>query len=146
MQINVVAIEIRCRIYPTAATGTACHVRWGISIDGQPNGLQALVPDILTVNDPTAHRNLQYRKRFKTLVTKDYNVPTVTVGDSAIIRRVHMYVKPRRPIKVEYNIGNAGTVGDISTNNVFFWTIGSNVAGTTQALCAGYIRMRFMDV
>lgn len=58
----------------------------------------------------------------------------------------HIYMKLKRPLMVEYNAGNAGTVADIVSNSLYFVSVGSNAAGATAGDVSGNIRIRYTDV
>lgn len=152
MKTTIRSIEIRLKCTTTAATGVNQVCRWLILLDRQSNGAApAAVTDFLLAQSTTAPRQLANRKRFKIIVDRAFAMGGVLNGagtGSALPqdRMFKVYIKFRRPIVVEYNVGNAGTIADIASNGLFLVTFGTEVAGNTDCGCTGYIRTRYTDM
>jgi len=145
MKIDIRSIEYRLVARATATTGLDQGHRLLFLLDRQCNGVApAALTDFLTVGNYQGMRNLAQRKRFKVL--KDYYLALNASGEAGSHRNIYKYMKFRRPITTEYNAGTAGTIADISTNSLYFISIGNNVAGTTAGQVVGYVRIRYTDV
>lgn len=147
MKVAIRSVELRITWETTPATGVEQQGRHLIVLDRQANGVgPAAVTDFLLAASPMAPRALINRKRFKILY--DRSLPmgaTAVASGNPQGRCFKAYLKFRRPIVVEYNVGNAGTVADIVSNAMFFCTIGTEGAGNTDINCTGYIRVRYTD-
>lgn len=143
--ISIRSVELRINFISTAGTGVDQLQRYSLVLDRQPNGLAPLFTDIYGMiggaSGLSSMRNLQNRKRFKVLWDRTYNV-NVNTGSNY---NKYLYLKFRRPIKTTYNAGNSGNVSDISSNALYFVSIGTQAAGATAGAVQGYTRIRFVD-
>lgn len=149
--VSIKSIEVKLRMQVTPATGVDQFVRVLIAVDRQPNGAAPVIGDLLTATSVTAPRNLNNRKRFKILMDKPYAMGGILNGagsgsQTSNLRMVKKYMKFKRPIVVEYNTGNAGTVADITSNSIYMFTLGTEAAGNTDTNMLGYIRIRYTDM
>lgn len=143
MKIAIKSIQVRILTYATAATGVDQAHRLMFFVDRQANAVAPTLGDQLTSNSYMALRTLTQRKRFKILWDKTYVINATAEPYTA--KFVKMYMKFRRPLVVEYNTGNNGTVGDIVSNSLYFYAAGSANAGATAGTCTGYCRIRYSD-
>lgn len=142
---NISVMSIEARLRWTTTTGTPCHVRWALFLDTQTNGALPAITDVLTGPDPTAQRNLYNRKRFKCLISKDFNMGGATTGDAPMLHPEHVYLKIKRPIKVEYTSTNNGDVTDITSNSLISIMDSTIASASNPPACSGSIRIRFRD-
>ncbi|MBV6343574.1 hypothetical protein [Candidatus Magnetobacterium casense] len=143
VKIAIKSIEMRLLSYATAGTGTdQCH-RIMAFIDRQPNAAAPTLGDQLASNSYMAMRTLTQRKRFKILWDRQYIINAT--AEPGTLRHFHMYMKFKRPLVVEYNAANNGTVADIVSNSLYFYKIASNAAGATAGALLGYARIRYTD-
>jgi len=143
--ISIRSLEIRgyCAVDVAAANGQV--VRYIVVLDRQTNGAAPVAAtDILSTNNVVGLRALTNRKRFKILLDKTYQLGPFTGDESQAI--YHHYLKFRRPIKEEFNAGNAGTVADIATNSMYLVVLGTEAPGNTDALYAMDVRIRYTDL
>lgn len=142
--ISIRSIELRLLSYVTPATGVDQVHCFALVVDRQANALA--MTGALYLNAATIYglRLLENRKRFKTLMDKStYLNATAEPGSGSY---THYYLKLKRPIQVEYNTGNAGTVADIVSNSLYLYIIGSAAPGVTAGTIAGYVRIRYTDM
>lgn len=145
MKISIRSIEIRVYNQVTPATGIDQVHRMYLMVDRQANGVgPAAVTDYFSAANIYGLRQLANRKRFKCMLDKTIYLSAAGEANSGRFRK--FYVKLRRPLVVEYNTGNAGTVADIVTNFLFLGFIGNVVAGGTAGSSAGYARIRYTDM
>lgn len=150
-KIAIRSLEYRSYLQSPSGTGDEQLCRIMFILDRQPNGAApTAITDILVESTVTSPRNLANRKRFKIMWDKTY-----TIGDPAgenvntgcpTSRFLKFYMKFRRPIVVDYNSGNAGTIADISTNSVYMCTVGTSIAGNGAAAGVYFTRIRFTDM
>ena len=142
-KIAVRSIELRIQVRPTAATGVEQFGRFIVVLDRQPNAAApAAATDFMAAATTTSPRALTNRKRFKFLLDRSYALGSVVAGTNTSTptsRYYHIYMKLRRPIIVEFNAANNGTVADISTNHIFYTTVGSEAAGNTDSISQVYL-------
>lgn len=145
MKISIRSIEWKGYHIVTAGTGADQMHRFMLLIDRQTNatGPTALT-DFLSTGNVIGLRNLAARKRFKIALDKFYTLNAT--GESGSRRAIKFYMKLRRPLVVEYNAADNGTVADIVSNSLHLITIGSEAAGVTAGSIAGNMRIRYTDI
>lgn len=126
-------------------------VRFMVLIDKQPNGATFATTDLLQTNSVFAPINMAYRDRFIVLKDKLLNLGFVAstatagqvsgAGNPQVI--VNGYKKCSFP--VVYGADAGATVADISSNALYFFVLGSVVAGETDSTCNIYFRVRYVD-
>lgn len=142
--VTLRSLEIRgyCAADTQAVNGQI--VRWLVVLDRQANGaVPAAATDILSTNNVVGMRALTNRKRFKIILDQTYQLGPFLGDDSQ--SHFHHYLKFRRPVKEEFNVGNAGNVADIATNSMYLLVLGTEAPGNTDALYAMDVRLRFTD-
>jgi len=116
-----------------------------IMLDRQPNGAAAAITDALTSNQAaTALPVVPNQYRFKTirrLVIPLNSGAGVTTAYNGVNVCIDEYVQFKKPIEIRYN-GNAGTVADLTTNNIFLFA-GSDGSSDDTAAFVGTARLRF---
>lgn len=129
-----------------AATDTSQTVRIIVYLDRQANGATAAVGDILASADYRSFNNLDNSDRFRTLAeeTLDLHLTGATPSGAAYTygeTSKSFFLKAKLNLDFKYK-GNAGTVADLSGNN-----IGVLVISETDAIgTLGYIaRVRYTD-
>lgn len=142
--VQIHSLELRCITRVTAATGVDQTHRFAVVADKQANA--AAMTGALYLNAATVYgmRLLENRKRFKTYLNKE--ICLNATGEPYSETYWHSYLQFRRPIVVEYNTGNAGTVADITSNSLYLYGIGSVAPGATAGAMAGYVRIRYTDM
>jgi len=142
--ITMRSLQLRLVNAATPATGTDQIHRLLLVLDRQANGTAPTLPDILYPGGTLfTMRNLDNRKRFKILWDK--TIVLDASGEPGTIRFTKMYLKFRRPVTVDFNGGNAGSIGDITSNSLYLCLLGSNAPGNTAGICQGNVRVRFTD-
>lgn len=144
MNIQIMSVELRLLNFVTAGTGTDQVHRMALVMDRQCNA--TAMTGVAYLNSATIYgmRLLENRKRFKTFMDKPmYLNATAEPGAGCY---THYYNKFRRPLTVEYNTGNAGTVADIVSNSLYLYGIGSSAPGVGAGTCNGYARIRYTDM
>jgi len=136
----------------TSTNTTWTANRYMIVQDMQPNGATAAFADIYDNATPSTLRNISNMARFRVLFDSD---EFIMVGDNGgvgvsnydvdSLATAHKgYIKCNIP--VQYNAGTAGTVADITTNAVYFVTIGNGSTSLTDVnVQAGTVRIRYSD-
>lgn len=144
MKIAIRTIEFRGYTYVTTGTGVEQLQRILILCDRQANAAAPTVlSDYLSPASVVGLRNLAARKRFKTILDRTFDLNAS--GESGSWRKFHYYLKLRRPLVVEYNTANNGTVADIVSNSLYLVTVGSSAAGATAGGTLGTLRIRYTD-
>jgi len=148
MKVSIRSIEMRYNLEVTPATGLEQTNRVLLVLDRQCNGAApGALTDIITAASCQAPRNLANRKRFKIIMDKSYAMGATAVATgNPTSRWIKKYIKLGRPIVEEFNTGVAGTVADISSNSLYFVTIGSIVAGDADSVLNATIRLRYTDM
>lgn len=121
-------------------------------IDKQPNGVVPLVTELLTTQNVHSHLNLNNRDRFVILKDKIWTFGQVynkeAAGQASTGGNQIYPVKTYKKMRMEciFNSANAGSIGDINTNALYLFFIGSKENGTDEAATFfGSIRCRFED-
>jgi len=127
------------------STGSLAYGRLAVVVDTQANAAVPLITDIWDAITAASNRNISNMPRFKVLYDSNViaiqgNSTTPTEGSSVTLSK---YIKVNIP--VQYNVGTAGTIGDIQTNALYVVSFGSGVAGTTAPTYASRIRVRYDD-
>ena len=139
-QIYVKSIQVRARIEFNSGDASAGAIRMVLVQDKQSNGAAPNVSDIYSIpvlGPIDALRNLNGRKRFKILSDNTWIVSqNGTPG-----YQYDIYLK--KPITVQYNAGNTGTVADISTNALYLLVCSDQAANGPY--CAFYSRVRYTE-
>lgn len=139
-QIYVKSIQVRTRIEFNNGDASAGAIRMVLVQDKQSNGAAPNVSDIYSIpvlGPIDALRNLNGRKRFKILSDNTWIVSqNGTPG-----YEYDIYLK--KPITVQYNAGNTGTVADISTNALYLLVCSDQAANGPY--CAFYSRVRYTE-
>lgn len=125
------------------AGATAGSIRVMIVLDMQANGTALTVADVLVGAGGTANvagNNLNNRERFRVLFDK------FRVIDPSGPRNVMFKCYKKINIPVQFNGGNAGTIGDIQTG-ALWWLAMSTIDSTANGNIGGemFCRVRFDD-
>lgn len=145
MKVAIRSLEFKGQVRVTAATGVDQIQRYIILLDRQANGAApAALTDFLTGGVYYSLRNLANRRRFKAIHDRMFSLNASGEPDSQ--RCWKFYIKFRKPIIVEFNAGNAGTVADIVTNSLYLMSLGQAPAGATAGSILGYCRLRYTDL
>lgn len=148
MKVAIRSIDIRLRASTTAATGVEQFGRFFLCWDRQANATApAAITDVILTNAVTSPRNLAARRRFKIILDKTYAMgATATSTGTQTSRVFKYYLKLRRPVQVEFNTANNGTIADIVSNSLYIMTTGNIAAGDTDHSLIGNIRIRYTDM
>lgn len=150
-KIIMKSIKLSFIIYPgTAAAGSAYDVRWLLIYDRQPNGVAALITNILATVTQTGASTLGFesgtniinRKRFQIVKSGVTTISTDT-KDSEV---VSFYKKLNH--QTEYNgTANPATIANISTGALYFITFGSQTLASNLNPLIGQFesRIRYED-
>lgn len=145
--VTVKSIQIRgvLSFAPGAAATAASNAIIQVMLDRQPNGAAAAVTDALTTTVMSTGLPVvpnQYRfKTLKRIVVPVNSQAGVTTAYNNFNVCVDEYIKLKKPIEIRYN-GNAGTVADLTTNNLFLFA-GSDGSTDDTISFAGTARLRF---
>lgn len=148
-RITVKSVMVRGIAQLAAAVdsaNTSQSVRIIVYLDRQANGATAAVTDILASADFLAFNNLDNSDRFRTLADTmiDMQVPGATPSGAAYTFgefNQTFFLKAKLNLDFKYK-GNAGTVADLSGNNIGVLVIGKTDALGTIAYDA---RVRYTD-
>lgn len=132
-------------------------VRMVIFIDAQPNGVAPVLADLLQEAEPSSQLNPNNRDRFKIIKDKLFafdpfyirqaQADPATASNLAFGRTIYT-VKQYKKTSIEtiYNENNNQTIGDINTNALYVFFIGSHAASATlEAKAHLSFRLRFDD-
>lgn len=142
-KVSIQSIEMRFYTQSIPFTGTDQVHRVFCFIDRQANGSMPAITDYLKSPNTLAMRNLNSRKRFKTIMDRTYIVNAAP--EPFDHKYNHVYIKFRKPIVTEYNSANTGTISDIVTNSLIFGCIG-NKADTLAGYLWATVRIRYTDI
>lgn len=143
LKISVQSVELRWYSRATPFGGTDQVHRFWLFIDKQANGTLPLPNEYLLNPNTLAMRNLNYRKRFKTVMDRAYICNAS--AEPFDHKYNHVYIKFRKPLLVEYNNGNTGTIADIVSNSLIFGYVSNIAPGATAGQVYGNIRIRYTD-
>lgn len=147
-RITVKSIEWRFNCSTSTLTNWTSN-RFMIVVDTQANAATPAFTDIYDSAIPSTLRNVSNMPRFKVLYDSDEFIMvgnlSASPGNDLIARAFKGYMKVNIP--VQYNVGTAGTVGDIQTNAIYFVTIGNSASATTNTdVFNSQIRIRYTDI
>jgi len=160
-KILIKSIYIRGRVQTEASTGAlttgtntpAQLVRMIVFVDAQANGAAPTATQLLVTAQAGSQLNLDNRERFRVLIDKQWSLDPVVYNNTATqsvvaasnqMRTIKKYKKCN--IETIYNAGVAGTIGDIASNSLYMFWIGSGAAGAnTDANAPVSVRIRFND-
>jgi len=139
-RILMKSLYIRWFAQLVSTTTGGTPYRMLVVYDSQTNGTAPAVTDVVLTDEITSPMNLNNSRRFKTLCDKTWEC-LGTGGPQSIT--LEKYIKLNLP--VEFNNGNAGTVGDIQTGSIYVicWT--GNGLAVTVPTSVFYSRIRFSD-
>lgn len=147
--VFVQAIELRLVAAATATTGLLQACRVMVFRDKDPQGLVSSIARVLDGSTTQSLRDRDYMKEYQVL--KDWHFIIASATGAALTqpyesqRVLTWYRKFKRPIKVEFNSGNAGTAADIEHNAFYLLTLGSQAAGANAGAVVGNARVYFTD-
>lgn len=146
-RITVKSIEWRFNCSTSTLTNWTSN-RFMIVVDTQANAATPAFTDIYDGLAPSTLRNVSNMPRFKVLYDSDEFIMignlSSSPGNDMIARAFKGYIKCHIP--VQYNIGTAGTIGDIQTNAIYFVQIGnSNSVTTNTDIFNSQFRIRYSD-
>ena len=137
----------------------AQEARMIVFVDSQPNGAQPIVADLLTEALPRGQLNPNNRDRFRILKDKLFQFDPfcythAVAGPPANPQQLfagktmyQMKIYKKLNIETIFNNGVAGTIGDINTNAIYVFFIGSHGPNVATETTAGITaRIRFDDV
>lgn len=128
--------------YNMGATSTGgCVLRILIVYDKQSNATAPAITDILATDDWMSANNLSNRDRFVTLS----DVITAPVGVSSDFEIGDMIYK-RLNLETNFNAGNAGTVGDITSGAIYLFVAQSGSMATANGAFTASARVRYSDL
>jgi len=145
--VTVKSIQLRgvLAFNPAAAAAAATNAIIHVMLDRQPNGAAAAITDALTGNAMASALPVvpnQYRfKTLKRIVVPFNSTAGVTTAYNSYNVCFDEYIKFKKPIEIRYN-GNAGTVADVTTNNIFLFA-GSDGSSDDTITMSGTARLRF---
>lgn len=140
-QILIKSLQINM-IFPNDQATTSAG-RYMVFVDRQTNGTAMTLAQVLNNTNTIGLRNLDNRRRFKCLC--DRTVVCAPVNTDGSVKCRKLFIRFRRGLRVEYNIGNAGTVADIAANSLYFVTSGA-IANPAGLPLAAWARIRFLDL
>lgn len=141
-KIAITSLELRWYSQAIPFTGTDQVHRVCCFADRQANGTLPAANSYLLNPTVTAFRNLNFRRRFKTIFDRTYVCNAAP--EPYDTKYFHVYIKFRKPIIAEYNSGNTGTIADIITNSLIVGFIG-NKTDTLAGNLYGNCRIRYTD-
>ncbi len=118
------------------ASATETNLRLMLILDRQPNNAVATVAQVLETSSVTGLREINTGKRFYVYHDKVFSMSSA--GETALSEQYYRKIN----VKTEFN-ANAGTVADISTNNIFFLLISDEATNVPSVNLQ--IRMRYID-
>jgi len=147
-RINIKSIEWR---FDTESSSTSLWngFRYMLVLDKQANAATPAFTDIYDVAQPTSLRNISNMPRFQVLFDSNEILsvgPTIGTPQTDTIATAHKgYI--RVAIPTQYNVGTAGTIGDIQTNALYFVMIGNSSTSTLTdvQIYNGQVRIRYDD-
>nr|QXP07655.1 MAG: putative capsid protein [Arizlama virus] len=139
-QIKIKSLQFNLNLNNDQAAARV--VRTLVVCDRQTNATALTVLQVLDAISTISNKNLTNRKRFKIYYDKRRSVaPT---GNEGSVIPVNKYIKFRRPITVDYNTADNGTVADITTNSLYMITVG-DVANPNGCQFSAQCRIRYSD-
>lgn len=142
-KVTVKSLEVKYRAAVVATTGLDQTHRMLFVLDRQPNGAALTLAEVLSPTNTEGLRNLASPRRFKFLI--DYRFDLSAATESGSTKAGKLWYVFKKPLVIEYNSGNAGTVADISSGSIYMVLLGSNVAGNTAGTAAVVTRIRYFD-
>jgi len=148
-RVTVKSVEWKLNVATSSSTAWSAQ-RYMIVLDKQANAAAPAFTDIYDVAQPTTLRNISNSPRFQVLFdSKQWILAgTSSFGGSVQLDSVASVHEGymRCNIPVQYNVGTAGTVGDIQTNALYFVMIGNATTAITDTnVYTGTVRIRYED-
>jgi hypothetical protein len=140
-QIHEHILQIDGMLHCTAATGVDQYLRYLVVQDSQSNGTALSITDVLDTVSITSHANVSNLKRFR--IVLDHKVYLNASGEPGSGKVVSHSLSLGST--VYFNVGNAGTVADITKNSLYLIVIGSIAPGATAGSGDFQTRIRFSD-
>lgn len=125
--------------YPTNQNS----VKVAIVLDKQCNGTTAAYSDVFAASGagaPYEFRNIAQRERFDVLAVE--RIELNSGGNNA--ERSHRFIKCKIPII--YNNNNAGTISDLSSNNLLLVYADENSSAARYTQIYGKVRVHYRDL
>lgn len=128
------------------AAGVEQFCRFIVFYDKQTRGVAPSVLDILAASSPLALYNPTNINRFHILMDKSFPLGSSVTSTGTYTSRVwHGLLTSVTATPVDYNSGDTGTVGDISSGSIYLLCLGSQPLGTASKL-SGDIRVWYTDL
>lgn len=140
---RITMVSLQCvysmSFVPTT-TGNS-SLRFMIIYDKQTNATAMTAAQLLTTDEMNGLLNLDNARRFRVIMDKVYPIGFSTSGPTCFLFKKWMKLN----LPVEFNTGNAGTVGDITTGSLylFVWQDGNLATASPQSIFT--TRIRFSD-
>lgn len=134
-QVKFTALTYNYR-FDINASASLSFIRVVVGIDYQPNGAHPTVTDVLETGTIPALRQKDTGKRFHILSDK---VHTMSINGNRGVYKTN-YIN--LDLKTEFD-GNAGSIADVSTNNLFFIVFSNEPTNSPNAVMNW--RLRYID-
>lgn len=123
-----------------AASTQGGYVRIMVVYDRQANGTAPAITDVLLADSSISPNNLSNRERFVKVI--DHETQNVsTQGDFAVPFEIYRKLN----LETNFNTGNAGTVGDITTGSLYMFLAQSASIATAGPVVNWRARVKFAD-
>lgn len=145
-QIIIKSIWLKLYGYSQSAT-TANLNRYCIIVDRQANALSPLEAELWASGsgiDVPRFKNLDNRKRFRFLADRTFHSPKAAADNDGFI--ISKYIRFRRGITVQYNVGNSGNYTDCTTNSLWFAIYTDAASASNSCMMDVLWRIRFSDL
>ena len=145
-QISVVSLEL----WATAKTDTDGVEQFGrflLVLDTQTRGQSPTASGfpVLTSTSVNSPPTMAAGIRYDILCDKRFAIGHHVTTGTETSRVFYEIVDFTRPLVVQYNSGNAGTVADISQNSLYLVYLGTEAPGTTDIVFDYYCRIKYFD-
>lgn len=141
--ISMRSLEIHGWMSTTDSGGVSQVARIMIVLDKQCNGSAMALTDILKGVTVVSLKNLVNKKRFKILYDKTHALAEHSGNNAGHIKPFEFYKKFNHP--VEFNAGDAGTIGDITSGALYIIGLSNIASGSTDANLFYSSRIRYTD-
>ena len=123
-QLKSTNINLRGKLSCNAgASAGASQARIMLVHDRQPNGATFAIVDLLENGQVWSFRTMGYRKRFKVLADKSYQMVLNTANEEHIVD-----LSAQLDLHTMYNTGNTGTITDIDTGSLYLIVMSDEVS------------------
>lgn len=142
-QVLMKRLELTVQNSARGGTGVDQYHRVMVVRDRQSNGIQCTLAQVLEFLTVTSFYDVSYQFRFQILVDQRVYLPGA-VASNGRFQKIWSRDVPLNFIE-QFTIGTSGAIGDIITNSIYVFVLGSAASGTTSGQALVTARLSYTD-